>query len=310
MNCAIKRVGIKDTEYPDNLRQIYDPPEFLYIRGDIQSEDRIAIAIVGTRLASYYGLSTAERLAYDLASYGFTIVSGMARGIDSAAHRGALNAKGRTIAVFGSGLDYIYPPENKELADRICECGAVISEFPQGTVPRKGNFPKRNRLISGLSLGVIVVEAGLNSGALITANLALEQGREVFSVPGHANTFNTKGTHQLLREGARLVESADDIIEELEPIIKNMISAFIPMPITGQSSLDNRSVLKPANLPHLEFNEDEKRIYSTLSSTNPMHLDDIIEQGQLPANRVSSILTILEIKGLVKHLPGKRFLRQ
>lgn len=307
MGSGIKKVGIKDNEYPDNLKDIYDPPATLYVKGSILPQDKIAIAIVGTRLASYYGLSTAERLAYDLALKGVTIVSGMARGIDSAAHRGALNAKGRTIAVFGCGLDYIYPPENSKLSEKIYESGALISEFPEGTPPYKGNFPKRNRLISGLSLGVVVVEAGLRSGALITANLALEQGREVFSVPGQANSFNTKGTHRLLRDGAKLVENADDILEELAPILKDRIKEFSAPHLEKKTDyipdVDANRVKKAPSL-----SEDENNIYS-LISYHPTALEEVIEQGQLPSGKVSSILTLLEVKGLVKQLEGKMFTR-
>lgn len=308
MNCEINRITIKDKEYPDNLKNIYDPPETLYVRGSIVPEDAIAIAIVGTRLASYYGLSTAERLAYNLALKGVTIVSGMARGIDTSAHRGALNAKGRTIAVLGSGLNCIYPQENEKLAEMIYKSGAVISEFTQDTVPYKGNFPRRNRLISGLSLGVVVVEAGLTSGALITANLALEQGREVFSVPGQANTFNAKGTHRLLREGAKLVENADDILEELEPILKDKIKRLNQQhlmeevnhrPAGGEGSIARKDIV---------LSEDEDRIYGFIFS-HPTPLEEIIEQGRLHSGRATAILTILEVKGLIKQLEGKMFIR-
>ncbi len=213
-----RTLSFSDKGYPTNLKYIYDPPPTLYVKGNILPEDNIAIAIIGSRRATYYGLKNAENLSFELAAGGITIISGLARGVDSAAHRGALKAGGRTIAVLGSGLNIIYPPENEKLAREILQCGAVISEFPQGTAPLRQNFPRRNRIISGLSLGVVVVEAAKRSGALITANLALEQGREVFALPGKIDSFTSRGTHDLIKQGAKLVESAEDIIEELEPL--------------------------------------------------------------------------------------------
>lgn len=217
-----RKISISDKDYPARLKNIYSPPVDLYIKGEFLPEDEIAVALVGSRKASQYGLELSEKLAYDLATRGITVVSGLARGIDSAAHRGALKAKGRTIAVFGCGIDYIYPPENKLLAEQIQERGALISEFPDKLSPKPYNFPRRNRIISGLSLGVVVIEAARTSGALITANFALEQGREVFAVPGKVNSDTSEGVHRLLKEGAKLVETVDDIIEELNltPLIK------------------------------------------------------------------------------------------
>lgn len=213
-----RTLSLLDKDYPANLKYIYDPPSILYIKGNILPEDTIAVAVVGSRRATYYGLKNAENLGFQLAAGGITIISGLARGVDSAAHRGALKARGRTIAVLGSGLNKIYPRENEELVEEIAQNGAVISEFALDTPPLRQNFPRRNRIISGLSLGVVVVEAAKRSGALITANFALEQGREVFALPGKIDSFTSKGTHDLIKQGAKLVESIEDIIEELEPL--------------------------------------------------------------------------------------------
>jgi DNA processing protein len=208
-------VTLEDDEYPKLLRAIPDPPLALYVRGTLTGADEMAVGIVGARRASFYGTQCAERLGYDLALRGVTVVSGLAHGIDGAAHRGALRASGRTLAVLGSGLARIYPPEHEPLAVQVAQQGALLSEYPMDTVPLPHNFPRRNRLISGLSLGVVVVEAARRSGALITADCALEQGREVFAVPGPITTVTSQGTHQLLKQGARLVTSVDDILEEL-----------------------------------------------------------------------------------------------
>jgi len=212
----IKIVSFLDKGYPKNLKNIYDPPIALYVLGDLVPQDDAAIAIVGSRLASFYGIQQAERLGFELASRGVTVVSGLARGIDSSAHRGALKAGGRTLAVLGSGLLNIYPKEHRGLAEEISENGAVISEFPMRTIPERGNFPKRNRIISGLSLGVVVVEAAQRSGALITSDIAMEEGREVFAVPGKVDSITSRGTNRLIKQGAKLVETANDILEELD----------------------------------------------------------------------------------------------
>lgn len=211
----IKKISINDAEYPGILKKIHSPPKVLYINGSFKEEDDFAVAIVGSRRASRYGIEMSEKLGYDLALRGITVVSGMARGIDSAAHRGALKANGRTIAVMGSGHGHIYPAENKDLYKKIAESGAVISEFEDDVSPLPRNFPIRNRIISGLTLGIVVVEAAKNSGALITADFAIEQGREVFSVPGKISSLTSEGTHELIKDGAKLVASAEDIMEEL-----------------------------------------------------------------------------------------------
>jgi len=216
----IKEIGVtvllwEEKEYPENLRNISNPPSLLYTKGKIIEEDKNSLAIVGTRYCSSYGRMMAEKFGFELASAGFTIISGMAKGVDTAAHRGALLSKKRTIAVLGSGLARIYPEENIGLAEKIAKNGAVVSEFPLLTEPEGRNFPRRNRIISGLSNGVVVVEAGIRSGAIITADLALEQGREVFAVPGNVGERN-KGVHRLIKEGAKLVETVEDILEEVK----------------------------------------------------------------------------------------------
>jgi DNA processing protein len=294
----IKVLTLEDEEYPENLKNIYDPPPVLYIRGKIEKSDQKALAIVGTRRASRYGLEIARKLACELAALGITIVSGMAMGIDSAAHRGALEAKGRTIAVFGTGVDEIFPSQNKELAGQIAFAGALVSEFPLGTKGEKGNFPRRNRIISGLSLGVIVVEGHYDSGAMITAKEALEQGREVFAVPGNVELDQSKGPHWLIKQGAKLVESVQDVLEELNMVMpKKMTNDPLDF-ARGQMSNEGR------NYP--ELNEEEKKIVSVLS-LEPKHLDVISMETKLSIPQVSSTLMMLEIKKVVRQLPGKMF---
>ena len=285
--------------YPANLKAIYDPPLVLFVKGEILPQDYFSIAIVGTRLASFYGRTMSEKLSSQLAERGFTVVSGGARGIDTFSHQAALRAKGRTLAVLGCGLDITYPPDNKKLFDEIAEHGALISEFPLCTEPEKGNFPMRNRIISGLSLGVVVIEAPHKSGALITVTHANEQGREVFSVPGHADSFVSKGTNQLLREGAKLVESADDIIEELEPILKSRIKELRigqSLPLQEKQTVP----IKP------ELTEAEAKVYSLFSSDS-LDFDDIIVKSQLSVTTASSVLMMLQLKKLVKQSSGRIF---
>lgn len=216
----VKIITQEDPAYPFNLKNIFDPPLVLFLRGKILPEDNLSIAIVGTRLATIYGINMARKISSQLGQRGFTIVSGGARGIDTAAHQVSLGINVRTIAVLGCGVDVVYPKENYRLFEQIIQKGGLISEFPMGTLPLRQNFPRRNRIISGLSLGVVVIEAPQKSGALITASSALEQGREVFCVPGQADSFTMKGSHQLLREGAKLVEGVDDIIDEIGPLLK------------------------------------------------------------------------------------------
>jgi DNA processing protein len=286
-----KIITIFDPSYPPNLREIYDPPALIYVRGEIKEEDKFAVAIVGTRRPTEYGRSVAYKLANELVQRGFTVVSGLARGIDTSAHKGALDGGGRTIAVLGCGVDIVYPQENKELMDRIIENGAVISEFAPGVPPQPWHFPERNRLISGLSLGAVIVQAPEGSGALITANLALEQGREVFAVPGNIEDPRSKGPHQLIKEGAKLVELVDDIITELG--IPSQISHPTPTPTP--------------KIPSLFLPPEEEQLLKLLSHEE-RYIGDITKESGLPPSRVASILTLLEIKGLVKRLPGDHFI--
>jgi len=276
--------------YPANLEMIFDPPFLLYLKGGLRKEDTDALAIVGTRRATTYGKLIARRLARELARKGITIVSGLARGIDTAAHQGALEVGGRTIAVLGSGLDVIYPGENKRLAEEIVQRGAVISEYPLGTQPDTHHFPQRNRIISGLSKGVLVVEAPLRSGALITADFALEQGREVFAVPGNVTSPNSQGTNRLIKEGAKLVESVEDILEELE---------FSCLKRENKGALDREI---------LSLFSEERKIFNLLEE-EPVHIDLLINKSNLPASRVGELLMKLQMKGLVRELPGKLFVR-
>lgn len=292
-------IPLNSEYYPANLKSIFDPPLVLFVKGEILPQDYFSIAIVGTRLASFYGRTMSEKLSRELTEKGFTIVSGGARGIDTFSHQAALRAKGRTLAVLGCGLDITYPPDNKKLFEEIAQKGAMISEFPLFTKPDKGNFPMRNRIISGLSLGVVVIEAPHRSGALITVTHANEQGREVFSVPGHADNFVSKGTNQLLREGAKLVENADDIIEELEPILKSKIKEFKanqPEPIQEKQI----PLIKP------ELTEEEVKLYNLLT-LGPLDFDDILVKSQLSVSAASSVLMMLQLKKLVKQSPGKIF---
>ncbi|HSB52155.1 MAG TPA: DNA-processing protein DprA [Dissulfurispiraceae bacterium] len=284
--------------YPASLRQIEDAPLLLYMRGTVEEHDRYAIAIVGSRAMTDYGQIMAERLARDLASRGITVVSGMARGIDTAAHRGALRAGGRSIAVLGSGVDTPYPPENKRLYEQLSGSGCVISEFPPGTPPFKENFPKRNRLISGLSLGVVVVEAAADSGSLITARCALDQGKEVFAVPGNVTSPWSEGTNPLLKNGAKLVQGVDDILEEIAPLVKAYLRSSSGT--SGQGASDP--------LDKLEISEEEKAICGILGA-EPKHVDAIAREAQMAPSRLLPLLLSLEIRGVVRQIEGKRFYR-
>ncbi|NQU95878.1 MAG: DNA-protecting protein DprA [Candidatus Omnitrophica bacterium] len=289
----INRISISDNEYPAGLRNIFIPPEELFVNGEILPRDDNAIAIVGTRRATRYGLEEAKKLSYDLALKGITIVSGMASGIDTAAHKGALAAGGRTIAVLGSGHDYIYPLENKKLYDEITRNGAVVTEHPGNTRPFPQNFPRRNRIISGLSKGVVVVEAPQKSGALITANFALEQGKEVFAMPGNINSTRSDGTNALIKEGAKLLASANDILEELKYV----------MPVSAEPAPD-RNHDKELSLKNLS--SDEKTIFGILDY-KPKSRDEILETIDLPVQELSKALLGLELKKLIKALPGENF---
>ncbi len=281
-----------DPDYPPLLLQIPDPPPVLYTYGDLGGVSR-AVALVGSRQAGRYGLQTTRRLAGDLAEAGITVVSGMARGIDTAAHEGALERGGRTVAVLGSGLDRIYPYENRELYHRIARSGAVVSEFPLGSAPEPHRFPIRNRIISGISLGTVVVEATAKSGSLITARLALEQDREVFAVPGNIHSFKSAGTHRLIKQGAQLVESARDVLELLSHAMRGRIA---DPRAERERMLDNLPAMTP----------DEARVFHALGP-DPIHIDDLVRQVAMPPAQLSGILLQLELKGVVHQEPGKRF---
>ena len=281
-----RAVTFRDPEYPQLLREIESAPVLLYVRGTLKQEDRFAIAIVGSRKTSHYGREVAGKLSSELSASGFTIVSGMARGIDTISHTGSLQAGGRTIAVLGSGVDTIYPPENRGLADRIAASGCVVTEFPVGGKPNKENFPKRNRLISGLSLGVLVVEATRESGSLITATCALEQNREVFAVPGSILSPNSSGTNDLIQRGAKLVQKAEDIIGELAPMLKGYVKAKAQDPIV--------------------MTDEEKRLCDILTG-EPQHIDMISRELAQPPSRLLASLLNLELKGIVRQTEGKRF---
>jgi len=287
--------------YPALLRQIADPPLVLYIRGDAHALTEHSVAMVGTRRPTAYGTSVTLRLAADLAQRGLVITSGMARGIDSASHRGALEAKGKTVAVLGSGLDVIYPRENQKLADRIAESGAVISEFPLGTSPAPENFPIRNRIISGLALGVVVVEAAEYSGSLITARLALEQDREVFAVPGNITAAQSFGPNHLIKQGAKLVDHWMDVVEELPADVRRQL---LP---PSEASEGERGA---APLFEASLNPDQKAVFEALRADESLFVDAIFSNVQLSQPRVLQALLELEMSGLVRQLPGKNFIRK
>jgi DNA processing protein len=284
----IKIVPLGSPEYPRALEEIPDPPGVLFVRGTLESRDALSIALVGSRHATRYGLTTAERLAGSLARAGLTVISGLARGIDAAAHRGALQAGGRTLAILGSGVLNIYPPEHAELAGQVIAQGAVVGEAPVRSPPLSGAFPQRNRLISGMSLGVVVVEAALQSGALITARHAVEQGRDVFAVPGQVDSRTSRGCHRLIRDGAKLVETADDVLEELGPLV------------AAAQRDDGPPIYHPAELL---LNDSEQKILAAVG-TSPTAIDQVIADCGLPTPRVLSTLSVLEMRRLVTRISG------
>jgi len=286
----ISIITIYDDKYPEYLKHIYDPPITLYMKGDLLNEEKY-LAVVGSRKATSYGLNMAEVVSRELSKCGITVVSGMARGIDTYAHKGVLSAKGRTVAVLGCGLDIVYPYENKKLMQNIIESGACISEYLPGTKPIAGNFPARNRIISGISMGVIVIEAGERSGSLITANLALEQGREVFALPGNVNSLKSTGTNKLIKEGAKMVTSLEDILEEIGAYFsKNNKDSFT-------KKLKDDKLLKG-------LDNDEVKIVKCLK-LEPTHIDIISVKTGLNIKVVNSVIVMLELKGIVEQLPGK-----
>ncbi len=287
-----KVITADSPEYPRMLREIHAPPIVLYVWGELSERDQHAIGIIGARRTTHYGTESAKKLAYQLAYAGLTVISGLARGIDTAAHQGALAAKGRTIAIIGSGLSKLYPPENAALAERIRNGnGAIVSEFSMEIEPDRQTFPMRNRIISGWSHGILVVEAGLNSGALITAAQAVEQGRSVYAVPGHINAPSAHGSNRLIQQGAKLVMDASDILDDLQVLL----------PETKPSP-------EAAARPLPTLSPDERNVYDAIEATETA-IDDIASKCQLPSATVSSTLLRLELKRLVKQLPGKYFVK-
>ncbi len=282
----IKVCGLNDPGYPELLKEIPAPPVVLYMKGDYHPDDRFGIAVVGSRKLSHYGESVTQKISNELSSAGFTVISGMARGVDTLSHRGALSAGGRTIAVLGSGLDICYPVENKGLMEKISSSGCVISEFPLGTSPNRENFPRRNRLISGLSLGVLVVEATVGSGSLITASYALEQNREIFAVPGNITSPGSEGTNLLIKQGAKMVLDTEDIIEELAPVLRGFIAGNKKQTV--------------------EMTEDETRLCGFLTR-EPKHIDILSRETGTPVHKLLDLTLSLELKGIARQSNGKRF---
>jgi DNA processing protein len=348
--CELPRLGARlvrwtDADYPPNLKQIADPPPYLIARGLLEANDTGCVAVVGARAASEAGLRMAQRLGFELAAHGFVVVSGLARGIDGAAHRGALEAGGRTIAVLGCGIDVAYPPEHRGLADTIVERrGAILSELPLGTAPLPENFPSRNRILSGLALGVVIVEAAEKSGSLITARMALEQDRQVFAVPGSPLSGKTRGSNRLLREGAVLVECVEDVIEDLAPQMAGKMAAKASAPaereaptvspstppavaaaVNAQAAATIRPVSQAAGAMDLanqsrtaaavdrsaglagEMTKQVQTILDCLTDVQKLHVDAVIETCQLPPQTVLNLLLELELRGLVVQHPGKLF---
>jgi len=293
----VRIITIKDPQYPFLLSEIPDAPIILFICGDFHPEEYRCLSIVGSRRTSVYGQNTAFQFANQLSEKGFTIVSGLARGIDTAAHKGALMSKQPTIAVLGCGLNRMYPPENASLFDQIKACGAIISEFPMQTPPLPYNFPRRNRIISGLSLGVIVVEAAQKSGALITADFALEQGREVFAIPGQINNPLSHGTHQLIKQGANVATHIQDIMDIIDPCIDRKESK--------QLTFELEACRKDKNI---SLSHEESSILEFVSD-RPVHIDDLIKSTSMRTSAAGSVLLELEMKKLIKQLPGKRYVR-
>ena len=287
---GVRALSWHDSDYPAALKEIYDPPPVLFCKGGFAPEDVCGVAVVGTRRASAYGREACHTLVRDLAAAGVTVISGLARGIDAIAHTTALDAGGRTIAVMGTGVDVTYPADHKQLAERIAESGALLSEYPLGTRPDSRNFPRRNRLLSGLSLGVLVVEAPMDSGVMHTVRFALDQGRDVFAVPGSIFSPTSLGTNRLVQDGAKLVTDAADILEELNVMRLEQqpaLPGFMPLPAPEG--------IEAEVLQHI--------------GTEPIHIDEVRRQSALPVANVSSTLSLLEIKGLIKQVGAMRYIR-
>jgi DNA processing protein len=300
----IRKLGCRllnwdEPEYPRRLLEIYDPPPLLYVRGDVSALNKHSISMVGTRHPTPYGNQVAERLGHDLAERGLTIVSGMARGIDSSAHQGACRAaRGGAIGVLGTGVDVVYPKENKKLFAEVEKRGALISEFPLGTHPAPENFPVRNRVVAGISLGAIVVQGAQYSGSLITARLAMEFGREVYGVPGNITAPVSFAPNQMIKQGAKLVTSWEDVIEELPTEIRAEL-----FPVEATSSAERASLFEGALSPV------EKKIFGLLSTDEATHVDELVEKAELNSSEVLAALCEMEMKGIVRQMPGKRFIK-
>lgn len=284
-NKGVNIITIYDNEYPNKLKNIYNEPKVLYVKGSLSLLDKPSLAIVGSRKATYYGKWVAEKISKELSRLGVSIVSGMALGIDAVAHQGAINESGETVAVLGSGVDNIYPKRNKKIYYDILEKGCILSEYPIGMKPVAGNFPQRNRIISGLSLGVIIIEAKEKSGSLITAYHAMEQGKEVFAVPGNINSIYSKGTNLLIKDGAKMVTNIEDILEEIIEL-KDLINKD-----------------KEKNISYKELSEEEQKIINQIEN-GPIHCDMIAYNTGISITQINSILTILQMKNIIKRLPG------
>ncbi|MBC7342545.1 MAG: DNA-protecting protein DprA [Clostridia bacterium] len=292
---GVRAITLYDHDYPEPLRQVYNPPAVLYVKGNLPPSGYLGIAIVGTRRATSYGKKATELITRELAKHDIWIISGLARGIDGQAHRTCVENQGHTIAVLGCGLDIVYPPEHARLAQEIIERGALVSEHPLGVAPEAKHFPARNRIISGLARGVLVAEAPKRSGALITAEFALEQGRDVFAVPGPITSITCEGNNNLLKEGAKAVTQAGDILEEYG------------LKVEAQIAIDDLLKAEPAYSGQLSARESE---ILSLISYDPVHIDEIVEQLRLPVAKIQATLTLLEMKGIIQQLPGKYFVRQ
>ncbi len=291
-NCHV--VTQVDEEYPELLRQIYDPPLVLYVKGTLTPQDKNGVAIVGSRQTTHYGIEVARKFGYQLAYIGVTVVSGGARGIDTAAHQGSLSAKGRTICVLGTGINIVFPSENAELFERIASSGAVLSQYPFNRKADKQSFAIRNRIVAGMTLGTVVVEANLTSGALITANFATEYGRQIFAVPGRIDSPRSKGCHELIKKGAKLCEGPEDILSEFEYLF----------PTSNRPA----AVSETGLLPTLTLSDSEQKVYEVLDG-EPTPIDEVIRKSGLPSSTVSVTLLSLEMKRAVRQVPGKLFLR-
>ena len=285
-NLKISVYTLEEEEYPEELKNIYDPPPVLYLKGNINLKDNLCIAMVGSRNATFYGKQVAQKLAHELSERGITVVSGMARGIDSFSHIGALKERGKTIAVLGNGINIVYPRENKKLMEQISEEGLLVSEFPLDTSPLPQNFPLRNRIISGLSLGVVVIEAGIKSGSLLTAQFALEQGKEVFAVPGNITSAYSRGTNELIKQGAKIVIGVEDILEEfnLREDVQQKIEENLMSSLT----------------------EEEKEVYDFICEA-PRDIEEIAGHVKIKISKVNVILSSLMLKGMIEKLPGNKY---